>query len=764
MSTNNVHSSSSSSPEVTGDYQHFTQKYSEFLRTDFDPVHYAQRIGGGNGSSDGIMQLMGTLSSGADRLSSLLKHTIISSHSELLQQVVSVRAVDASLEQIEDQVRQIKGLMHGVRTKVREPYEQTQRLTTQASNLRAAVTCVRSVAKFVQLTKRLATQIPPNRSRADYALASLTLLDIERLVEDSELNGVDLVDRALAEHVDPLRTLALAEAQRLVDDGMQRQHLGDVAAGLQILGNLGVLPGAVAATVRAYTVEWAAYVSGTLDPHLMQSAVRDHNAQATANDGSDMIGITGVLWARIEDLADALAKRALEMRTLERVLTRKRNEDAFLGAVVALLGNRPMAFWWGTAVAALAAQVDSAFAGSPVIGQALINGYPRLVQVLVPRLEHVMPADSGPAVLWDRLLAKYEAEYVLRAAARINDAVGRCFPPAQTVLAANGVVRSISTELNMAKPDARLSAAVARAAAAATASFVATCNSQLKGVRASLVSAEEPASLCVCLANSAEALRSGLLALNAKSEYDGQQPLVSGILDTCVCDLQSLIGRLVTALLEAADAAIAESIITSGSDQGSVVARLAWLQTRVIEPLETDSWRGPALAMITRHLCLYTHVACLEFPLTEAAKLRLTADAAQFEFACSQLIPSADLGRSYRALRLLRPLLFTDTMELLSIVRGLGSQHLVWSDLLPIDLISHVVCRLATDLKDGVNVMPYSLLGWSKRRWIELLVTSTDDTGQVGQALSLSLDKLTSLVSETSMEQLLNAAKQKKFV
>ncbi|KAJ2816037.1 hypothetical protein GGI24_005847, partial [Coemansia furcata] len=426
--------SATSSPEVTGDYTHqqFESKYGEFLSSSFDAAHYAQRIassdpqskGGTQEAGDGITQLMATLASRADSLESLLKHTILRSHEELLQQVVSVRAVDSSLGQIEDQVREIKSYMHGLRTKVRVPYEQALTYTRQAANLQAATACVRGTSKFIQLVRRLRAQIPDSalsggEGRADFPLAALTLLDIEKLVGGCALGGVRLVDRAMADVVSVRRALTMAEAERLVGSGMQRAHQSDIGAGLQILFNLGTLPAVIAATVRRYTVEWAAYVAGRLDPKAVHAQVRDHNAQATAGDGSDMIGITAVLWARMEALVDELAARGMELRALERVLARKRDvlprfdvsvsvlDNAaagggggvsFLDLVVAQLGDRALAFWWGTAVAALAAEMDSACAESSVIRQTLINGYTRLVHLFLPKLEHILSPRLGGVV------------------------------------------------------------------------------------------------------------------------------------------------------------------------------------------------------------------------------------------------------------------------------------------------------------------------------------------------------------------------------
>ncbi|KAJ2873647.1 hypothetical protein GGH93_003038 [Coemansia aciculifera] len=955
-SADEVAISASSSPEVSGDYTHqqFESKYGEFLSSSFDAVQYAQRIAGSGTqnskaqeSGDGITQLMGTLASRADSLESLLKHTILRSHEELLQQVISVRAVDSSLGQIEDQVREIKSYMHGLRTKVRVPYEQALMYTRQAANLQAATACVRGTSKFIQLVRRLRAQIPDSalegEGRADFPLAALTLLDIEKLVGGSALSGVRLVDQALADVVSVRRTLTMTEAERLVASGMQRAHQSDVAAGLQILFNLGTLPGAIAATVRRYTVEWAAHVAGRLEPKAVHAQVREHNAQATAGDGSDMIGITAVLWSRLEALVDELVSRGMELRALERVLARKRdvlprfdvsvsaldsNASAgvsFLDLVVVQLGDRPLAFWWGTAIAALAAELDSACTESSVVRQTLINGYTRLVQLFLPKLEyilaprlggvvsvgpaesadagsvvlvqsacvapqmpHVLYGDPGPVVLWDRLLAKFETEYVKRAAARIEDAVGRCFPPppppglldAQEAWASQkprvgaadissavpppvdlmsgvspsrklvaGVVRSITTELEMAKSDTRLGAAVAHAAAAAVASFVAASDAKLAAIVAAnpgtlrLVESPSLAKYCVGLINAAESLRSGLAAL-CESEYGGSDSvaiaattrlrqlqndnnrhshrrsrssislpssprpgsvasfaadssspppsmaaIVRDVLNACEQDLLALISRQSDLLLGAADSVITESIISSdhvanSSDEpmeAPFESSMQWLQTQVLEPLETDYCRRPVSAMVDRYLCLYARVVCLTFPLSEAAKLRLTAEVTQFEFACSQLVAAsaskagsiapklADVGRSYRALRLVRPLLFTDIAELLTVVQGNMTVQL-WSDLPLFDLVDHILCRVATELGDDTckSAMPYALLGWSKRQWIEELIAndladnvkrSSTQKANVRQVLTQSLDQLLATSSPTDLTQLLQAAK-----
>ncbi|KAJ2826679.1 hypothetical protein FBU31_003381 [Coemansia sp. 'formosensis'] len=269
--------------------------------------------------------------------------------------------------------------------------------------------------------------------------------------------------------------------------------------------------------------------------------------------------------------------------------------------------------------------------------------------------------------------------------------------------------------------------------------------------------------------------------------------IVRDVLDTCEHNLLSLIGRQTAMLMDAADTIITESIISIGTMASSSDDQMAppfeapmqWLQTQVLEPLETDCCRRPVSAMVDRYLSLYARVVCLTFPLSEAAKLRLTAEVTQFEFACSQLVTAsaskgggataapklADVGRSYRALRLVRPLLFTDIAELLTIVQG---THVVdrlssaWSDLPLFDLVDHIICRAATELGDGAmkSAMPYAILGWSKRQWIEELASNDSADAKrfntqrtdVRQVLSQSLDQLLA-TSSSRLTQLLRAAK-----
>ncbi|KAJ2400479.1 hypothetical protein GGI23_002006 [Coemansia sp. RSA 2559] len=774
--------------------------YAEFLAADFDPLQYARRISRGDNDShkdsskdadnDQMARAMEALGKRADALDGLLQQTVIASHADLLKQVVGVKALDASLAQVEDNVREIKAYMHALRTRIRVPYQQSQVYTSQASNLHAAIRHVRATARFIQLVRRLQTQIPLGTASGtpDFALGALTLLDIERAVTGGDLEGIHIVDQGMETIVKPRRDRTIAQAEQMLESGIRLRNQGDIAGGLQILFNLGILATAVAARVRQYVSGWESTVHGRLDPRDVSAYVRDHNARAKSIDGSDMVGITGVVLSRIEGLVDDLLARGLELRVLERVLARKRDvlprfdvsnfssslaadvgsgsgggggggggggaTPSFLDLVARELNNssntgiRVVAFWWREALSLLAAEINSACTESSVIRQMLTNSYPRVVQLFVPKLEQLQPLDLP--LLWDQLLGKFEAEYVSRAASRIEDAVARCYPPPpppglmeaqerRSLAAATGgmaatgselitavsvvpnrklvagVIRSMSTELEMAKSDARLSAAVTGAASSAARTFASVTETKIATVTVNPsvlnpfgVPPHPLTKSLVGLLNTADALRLGIEELGSRGfSVDG-------------ASLRALVDKHAANLLDIADRAVTEAIYQAGAsaDSSSSLPSLdlfaiaaQWLQTQVLEPMNIASFHWRVIEMVTKYLKMYTRVVCLAFPLTEETKLLLTGHATQFEFACSQLMAAASkmspgdkqakalsgLGGPYRALRMLRPLLFMNTAELARLV----DEAKPGSDTPMLDLADHIVCRVATALLDS---------------------------------------------------------------
>lgn len=102
-------------------------------------------------------------------------------------------------------------------------------------------------------------------------------------------------------------------------------------------------------------------------------------------------------------------------------------------------------------------------------------------------------------------------------------------------------------------------------------------------------------------------------------------------------------------------------------------------------------------------------------PLSESGKLKLAADMAQFEFALAPLflgtgISAAELGKSYKALRAFRPLIFLETSQVTA------AHHRAGLD--AIYILHHLFVRASPELQ-----LPHSRAGWSPLQYVQWLDT-----------------------------------------
>ncbi|KAJ1813705.1 Conserved oligomeric Golgi complex subunit, partial [Coemansia sp. RSA 2598] len=739
--------STQTSPDTLSDY-------SQFLGPSFEPLAFAQQLvsespaaaaaAASPSAPDRFELVQGRLQAKIDDLQQKTRALITSSQSDLLDQIVGVRTVDSSLAAIEEQIREIKAYMHALRSKIRVPHAQAVAYARQAANLQAAMRFARLTARFMQLARRLRTQIPDalqSGQRCDWAAAALTLADIDRTVASSGgLDGINVVDNEIKVSVEPRRRRALQAAESMVSSGMKKNSASDVGSGLVVLGNLGALAETVASKVRREASDWAAYVS-------------------SAPLGDDA-------WADIASLVDELLVRGLQMRTLEKALARRRDvvtrfdvsvdSAGFLDSVVALLGDRALAFWWRAAVAVLSARILAAPTRATVT-----TGFPRLVRAFFPKLEPLVLAhlggvttvrdspagsprdgheeDPGVSILWDGLLAPLAAEYCSRAATRMSGSVKRCF--SQQLLAAPlkknvvAAARRIVAETQLAAADSRLSMAVLKCAAESVDEFMQEISSRIARISASV--------LPLAFDNESHELMSVYAGL-----VNATQTLCAGLRESDVCIQLPDPQDLVQPLFSAAQSAIAEAV--DQDDLSSVESAMQWIQSQVLAPIELKLY-SRTHALVELSMRRYVRTVLQIYPVTEEAKLHVVANVARFEFACSQLATLTDMGDAYASLRLLRPLLFMDTSELCNTIEA-GA---MLKCLPKADLLSFVIYRIATeaDMDDKESFLPHALLGWTldqlREHMLDRLQGSLDT---VLDAQKRSLDKLAQALQKTSRE------------
>ncbi|KAJ2787647.1 Conserved oligomeric Golgi complex subunit [Coemansia interrupta] len=636
-------------------------EHARFLAADFSPLAYAQQQLSAHADDNArFAHVLARLQQQLDGLAQQAQSTVQQSQAALLEQIVGVRTLDSALSQAEAHVGEIKAYMHALRARIRVPHTQAAAYARQAGNLQAALGAVRSVARFVQLARRLRVQVD---GAQEWAAAAQTLAEIARTPLPA---GVALVDRETPGVADRRRRV-LAAAEQMVDAGLREHSAGAVAAGLHVLGLLGVLGEHVAARVRRSAAAWAADVAA--------------RPLAAAKP-----------WGDVAALADALLAQGLHVRTLERALAVHGRRHAGANEVQRLLGHGALAFWWRAAVSALAARLLA-----PAVRGTLAAGFPRLARALFPKLEPLAltrlagradgEEDPGEAVLWDGLLAPLAAQYVAAASARMHAAVARCLPrpaAAWDAEAAAAAARCIATEVHLAAAHVRLAAAVAGEARGCVGEFVRAAGE--------FCDAEGVATAgCAAAVSSVAAMRVAVREADARlADAADPAPLLERVYDRARARALAAVADDDLAALEAALQHVLE-----------------------IAPLHADVQSladGHRRVLADAVLRAYVHVTLLSFPLSEEVKLQVAGDVARVEFACSQLASLE--GPAHQALRMLRPMLFMGAGELAQALQEHGLAGVP-----TVDLANYVACRVATDAgcSDDEALMPWRLLGCSRQ-------------------------------------------------
>ncbi|KAJ1830202.1 hypothetical protein LPJ63_005075 [Coemansia sp. RSA 2711] len=634
---------------------------SPFLAADFEAAAYARQLAGG-GTAAAIEEQQAALQAQAAQAAAQQRQAVGRQQTQVLAQVAGVQRLDAELSQVEARVSEMRGAVQGLRARIRVASAQAQGFGRQAQNLQRAQQRVRALARFMQLARRLDAQLAGD----EFGLAALTLADVERV--GAGLRGVGAVDAARA-GVEARRQRILARAAQVVDAGMQRLSAAEVGGGAAMLGALGALEAHVRARMDAEAARAQVEVGELLAADAVQQQVRQHNARASAGDGSDMVGVGDVVWARVEQAADALAARAQRVRVLARAARSAERADA----------------WWQRAARALAAALAAG-----AVGAVVAPAYPRLVRLVEPRLAAAR-VDAG--VLRDALGAM-EAAYVARAATRIDDAHARLLATPTRRLAA-GAARSVRTELEAVRGDTRLTAAVAGTAAAA-----------LRRVAEALAGA--PAEL-----------------INAAAQLARENTDLDAGLDAARAMVRTAASVQAQALLDVHERAAADAVL--GGDADAWTRALQQLQAAA-EALELRSLDVDVLGAAARLLRLYVHAACAAEALTEAMRMRVVGELPQLELLCSQVAAAAGLalpaaGAAYRALRLLRPLLFEDSAEL-------ATRLDAYAELRRVDLLGHVAGRVAAACP-AADAGAHALLGCTRQQWLECVAGRVGDWAAV---------------------------------
>ncbi|CAN8026225.1 unnamed protein product [Ixodes persulcatus] len=739
--------------------------FKQFLSDEFD----AKAVACSAIQDLSIAQHLGKLATGISLLDKEL-HTQVSAHYEdLLAQATGIETLESALQTMFVSIQNLQQTSERLQSKVVEPYNKTWNQTAMLARLQHTCDMIRRIGRLFQLVKRLQTQMQGGTKEITKAAQSLN--EADQLLEGVDLSGVDVVQEELAFIAEARQSLE-RQAETMLEKGTEAQNKSQVGVALQVLFHLQLLQPRVMQLVRATAERLRESVRSSLSINSLdqQPSSTASTALGARVPGRSSMPVTGssaafraALWTNMDRLVDHVCQACGQIQQLEQVLAKKKDpvtHSSFLQELSKSGHGDILHSFWLSVAQTLSDELARAAAESTFLRQAFEGEYPKLLSLfndLWRRLEQLegsappsldaadeprgrffgQQEEFRPEEALCGTLSPLENAYLTRSLSRLLDAVNVALSgstresPSHEDL--DGILRAIASELRVAAVDARLCRTVAKNVAQAVHQLAARCEQLTAVDGAEALQVIGPATAeQQCNAALLHLLHRFQGELSAFLNGDAVQSaeavsIVRGSLKTVETVIQGTVQPLLSAVAQSVEAIILtmheEDFSTPASDRTAVPDAPCSLYMRELQQFvahcQTDYFAAwPPSETVTqgirglasRALELLARHASLVRPLGDGGKMRLAADFAQIEMALAPLgQPLAELGRPYKALRALRPLLFQSPQHM--------AQSPVVGETVPYSLLLHFLfARAPPELRS-----PYEAASWSRSRYSKWL-------------------------------------------
>ncbi|KAI9099496.1 Golgi transport complex subunit 5-domain-containing protein [Phlyctochytrium arcticum] len=732
--------------------------YREFTTEDFDASQYANRVIQAPADSPfrgmDIATSLAKLSFAVEHLNKHIQEQVTNHYEDLLEQVTGLSQMEDVLATVKTGLGSLNDSFDRVREKVLVPYQQMRDHSVQLERVQQAAEVLRRIIRFMYLLRRLDTQLPGGER--ELPKAALTISELDSIVQDESLLEINII-RDEAELVKNAKKRVIAEGEQILQRGTSMQT-ADIAAGLQIFYNLGQLSPKVKDMVDRMLLNVQKETQSALDAGTLNKEVKGNQATSPRRDGAPQppsSGATDGLWARLERLMDVIYENASKVYQLERVLSRRRDpltHTLFLDEVNKGLNDTLLSYFWKSLSASFDRELRVATKSSQYLLHLFQSGYPRLLRLVhnvFARISVITGIDYSdetqrPESLWIlRTLAPFETAYLSRSMSRLMELINAAFPdrpgPTQRPLPSRDdvdrIVRSLNSEMEIAKFDAHLLKAVSKNGQKAIKMFSAKCEQ--------LVTVDSNTQLC----GTGPASQNQVLIIESINTFWWMQESLWHLLDEfseattddslhesaqdvtrALANIVQQVFRQITRELESVlkkihredyNARVDSRAPQDSSTSPYVVefaSRIRWLHRELLSRLQCgEESREWIRNLGQRVVDFFLRHASLIRPSNEGIGRVLAGDMTQLEFVLSQWYTATgmklerDLGESYKALRGFRHLPF---LALDQVVNLYKTQKLP-----AIIVLHHLFARAHPQIPS-----PMILYGWSETQysdWID---------------------------------------------
>ncbi|KAF9207333.1 Conserved oligomeric Golgi complex subunit [Haplosporangium sp. Z 27] len=415
--------------------------YDSFLVDQFDPNTHANSIihQSAKGELD-IATSLSSLSFSIDSLNKQLHEQVTTHYNDLLSQAAGIRELETVLETVKLGLKTLSTSMERLSFKIKTPFEQIQTYTIQLERLQTVSEMLRRVLRFLYLSKRLEMQMPGGD--LELTKAALTLSEVDALLQESDLEGITVVDKEI-KNLESVRGKIVLSADRILQEGMESQNQAQVGSALQVFYSLKRLELKIVAMTSLISNKLQLQIKQAVDIQSLQKEAKESGGGASSgfvgggvrrNNGEPSVGAaalwTSILWKRMEKLIDEMYSGCIKIYLLERVLARKRDpltQISFLEIASNSMDGNMVHRFWQSLSAHLEQELKTAARSSQFLHQALIDGFPRLLNLLheffsrVSVHSNIATSDEGQSpeiVLMLRAISSFEAAYKTKTAQR----------------------------------------------------------------------------------------------------------------------------------------------------------------------------------------------------------------------------------------------------------------------------------------------------------------------------------------------------------
>ncbi|XP_037619001.1 conserved oligomeric Golgi complex subunit 5 [Sebastes umbrosus] len=688
--------------------------YADFLAEDFDVKTYtAQAI-----HHAVIAEQLGKLAQGISQLDKELHSQVVARHEDLLSQATGIESLEGVLQMMQTRISALQAAVDRIRTKIVDPYNKIVARITQLARLQVACDLLRRIIRILYLSKRLQGQLQGGSREITKAAQSLNELDY--LSQGVDLSGIEVIENDLL-LISRARLEVENQAKRLLEQGMEIQNPTQVGTALQVFYNLGSLRETIGSVVGGYRTTIQDNITGALDiKGLTQpSNPRGAPGRAVLPTPGHTAAFRAALWTNLEKLMDQICAACRQVQHLQKVLMKKRDPVTHVCFIDEINkdGQPDLLYtFWTDVTSTLSEEFHRATEASSFLKQAFEGEYPKLLRLyneLWRRLQQYSASlqgalmssggmdaslditatetdsqdlfthgkqDYNPEKALKDSLQLYEAAYLSKSLSRLFDPINLVFPmsgrnpPSNDEL--DSIIKTISSELNVASVDPNLSLAVSKNAAKTVQLFCVKSEQLLctQGDASQVIGPlTEGQRRNVAVVNSLYRLQQAVSKMI--SGLGSCPPVAAEALSSSLEGVQVLMSSAVQPLLQSVSDSIEAIIITlhqedfsgplSSPDKPDVPCSLYMKELQgFISRVMADYFRHfqcvdfiyeSTEAIAQRAIELFVRHTSLQRPLGEGGKMRLAADFAQMELAVAPLCRRvSDLGKPYRMLRSFR--------------------------------------------------------------------------------------------------------------